>query len=52
MTKAQELEKAGRSGPSAELLVLNRTSKGLLFQVLSSVVVLLILIDMIWKPGT
>ena len=51
MTQAQELEKAGQSGPSAELLALNRTSKGLLFQVLSSVVVLLILIDMIWKPG-
>jgi uncharacterized membrane protein len=51
MTKAQELEKAGQSGPSAELLALNRTSRGLLFQVLSSVVVLLILIDMIWKPG-
>ena len=51
MNKAQELEKAGQSGPSAELLALNRTSKGLLFQVLSSVVVLLILIDMIWKPG-
>ena len=51
MTKAQELEKAGQSGPSAELLALNRTSKGLLFQVLSSVVLLLILIDMIWKPG-
>ena len=51
MTKAQELEKAGQSGPSPELLALNRTSRGLLFQVLSSVVVLLILIDMIWKPG-
>jgi hypothetical protein len=51
MTKAQELEKAGQSGPSAELLALNRTSRGLLLQVLSSVVVLLILIDMIWKPG-
>jgi len=49
--KAQELRAAGQTGPSAELMVLNRTSKGLLLQALVSVVVLLILIDMIWKPG-
>jgi hypothetical protein len=52
MTKAQELETAGQSGPSAELLALNRTSTGLLFHSLSSVVVVLILIDMIWRPGS
>ena len=51
MTKAQELEKSGQMGASAELLALNRTSRGLLFHVLSSLVLVLILIDMIWKPG-
>jgi uncharacterized membrane protein len=49
--KAQELQKAGQTGPSAELLALNRTSNGVLLHSLASVVVLLILIDMIWKPG-
>jgi hypothetical protein len=49
--KAKELQAAGERGPSAELLALNRTSSGVLFQLLISVVVLLILIDMIWKPG-
>jgi uncharacterized membrane protein len=49
--KAQELEAAGQSGPNAELLALNRTSRGVLFHALTSAVVLLIIIDMIWKPG-
>jgi hypothetical protein len=49
--KATELKKAGHTGPSAELLALNRTSNGLLLQVLASVVFLLVLVDMIWKPG-
>ena len=49
--KAQELQAAGQTGPSAELLALNRTTKGLVLQVLVTVVVLLIVIDMIWKPG-
>lgn len=51
MTKAKELRTAGQTGPSAELLALNRTSNGVLFHTLASVAVLLILIDMIWKPG-
>jgi uncharacterized membrane protein len=51
MSKAQELQGAGQSGSSAELLALNRTSKGLLLHVLTSAVALLLLIDMIWKPG-
>jgi hypothetical protein len=51
MTKAQELEKAGQTGPSAELLALNRTSTGVLMHVLASVTVLLIIADMIFKPG-
>ncbi len=49
--KARELREAGETGPNAELLALNRTPSGLMFQLLWSLVVLLILIDMIWKPG-
>jgi len=48
--KSQELEAAGQTGASAELLAVNRTSSGLLLHTLTSVTVLLILIDMIWKP--
>ena len=50
-TKAQELEGSGQTGPSAELLALNRTSQGLVLQLLASLVLVLILVDMIWKPG-
>jgi uncharacterized membrane protein len=49
--KAQELAAAGQTGPSAELLAVNRTSTGVLMHSLTSVVVLLLFIDMIWKPG-
>jgi hypothetical protein len=49
--KARELEQAGQTGSSAELLALNRNSTGVLLQALASLVVLLIIIDMIWKPG-
>ena len=49
--KAQELQAAGHTGPSAELFALNRTSSGVVLHFLWSVVVLLILILMIWKPG-
>jgi uncharacterized membrane protein len=51
MTKAKELDTAGQRGADAELLALNRTSNGVLLHVLTSVVVLLILLDMIFKPG-
>ena len=51
MNKAQELRTAGQTAPSAELLALNRTGKGVVLHVLASAVVLLILVDMIWKPG-
>ena len=51
MTKAKELEAAGQRGANAELLALNRTSNGVLMHALTSAVVLLILIDMIFKPG-
>jgi uncharacterized membrane protein len=49
--KAEQLQAAGQTGPSAELLALNRTSTGLILQALTSVVVLLIVLDMIFKPG-
>ncbi len=51
MDKAQELQSAGQTGSSPELLAINRTGRGFLLHVLSSAVLLLILIDMIWKPG-
>ena len=49
--KALELKGAGENGPNAELLALNRTSRGVLLHALTSAVLLLIIIDMIWKPG-
>jgi hypothetical protein len=49
--KAQELSASGQTGPNGELLALNRTSQGLVTQVLASLVLLLLLVDMIWKPG-
>ncbi len=51
MKKAQELQAAGQAGPNTELLALNRTSSGLALHALGSLIALLILIDMIWKPG-
>jgi uncharacterized membrane protein len=51
MTKAQELQAAGQTGRSDELLALNRTSNGVVLHAAATVVVLLLLIDMIWKPG-
>ena len=51
MNKAKELDAAGQTGSNPELLALNRTSNGVLFHAVSCVVVLLIIIDMIWKPG-
>jgi hypothetical protein len=51
MTKARELQTSGQSGPNAELLAVNRTQTGILLHALVSVVFVLIVIDMIWKPG-
>jgi hypothetical protein len=51
MDKAKQLEAAGYTGPSAELLAINRTQRGLVLHTAASVVLLLIIIDMIWKPG-
>ncbi len=49
--RAHELVAAGETGPSAELAALNRTSTGLLLHAVSTLAFLLVLIDMIWKPG-
>jgi uncharacterized membrane protein len=49
--KAIELRDAGQPGPNTELLALNRTKNGLILHALVTVTVLLILVDMIWKPG-
>jgi uncharacterized membrane protein len=50
--KARALQAAGEAGtPNAELLALNRTSQGVLLQALTSAAVLLVLLDMIFKPG-
>jgi hypothetical protein len=51
VTKARELESAGQRGSNAELLALNRTQIGVRLHTAATIVVLLILIDMIWKPG-
>ncbi len=51
MTKAQELQGAGQSGANAELLAINRTQTGVLLHAAVSLVFVLIVVDMIWKPG-
>ena len=51
MDKAQELQTAGQTGANTELLAVNRTQAGVLFHALSSLAFVLIVIDMIWKPG-
>jgi uncharacterized membrane protein len=51
MNKAQELQRSGQTGPNAELLALNRTQQGLVLHTVATLLLLLILIDMIWKPG-
>ena len=51
MNKAKELEAAGQTGPDEGLLALNRTQAGLILHSLASLAVLLILLDMIFKPG-
>jgi uncharacterized membrane protein len=51
LKKAEELQAAGEAGPSDELLAINRTQRGLVLHTLGTLVLLLILVDMIWKPG-
>jgi len=49
--KARELVTSGRTGSSTDINALNRTSTGLLLRTLASAAIVLIVIDMIWKPG-
>jgi uncharacterized membrane protein len=51
LTRAEELIAAGAEGEPGELRALNRTSTGLLMHTLSTLLIVLILVDMIWKPG-
>jgi hypothetical protein len=48
---ARALLASGQTGASTELTALNRTSTGLLLRALASGSIVLIVIDMIWKPG-
>jgi uncharacterized membrane protein len=49
--RARALVASGQTGPTVELTALNRTSTGLLLRALASAAVVLIVVDMIWKPG-
>lgn len=49
--KARALLASGETGSSTELTALNRTSTGLLLRLLGSAAIVLIVVDMIWKPG-
>jgi len=51
VARARALVAAGETSPSAELTALNRTPTGLLLRALASAAIVLIVIDMIWKPG-
>jgi hypothetical protein len=50
-TKARQLVASHAPGPNTELMALNRTTTGLLLRALASAAVVLIVIDMIYKPG-
>jgi hypothetical protein len=49
--RARTLVASGQTGPSSELAALNKTSTGLFLRVLASASIVLIVVDMIWKPG-
>jgi hypothetical protein len=49
--RSRELVAAGRRGASDEVAALNRNLTGLLFRAAGSVAIVLIVIDMIYKPG-
>jgi len=51
IAKARALTAAGSSGESRELALLNRSAAGLLFRAVGSLAIVLIVIDMIYKPG-
>jgi hypothetical protein len=49
--KARALAASGQTGANPELTALNRTRTGLALRALGSAAIVLIVIDMIWKPG-
>jgi hypothetical protein len=49
--KARALVAAGETAPNAELTAVNRAPTGLLLRALASAAIVLIVVDMIWKPG-
>ncbi len=49
--RAKELVASGRVEPSEELAALNKTPTGLLLRAVASTAIVLIVVDMIWKPG-
>jgi hypothetical protein len=49
--KAKALIASARTAASPELRALNRTSTGLVLRAVASAAIVLIVIDMIWKPG-
>ncbi len=49
--RARELDAAGETESNAELAALNTSSTALTMHALSSLAFVLILVDMIWKPG-
>jgi hypothetical protein len=51
VARSRELVAAGRRGASEELATLNRSLTGLRFRIVGSAAIVLIVIDMIYKPG-
>ena len=51
VSRARALVASGETDPSTELTALNRSTTGLALRALASAAVVLIVIDMIWKPG-
>lgn len=49
--RARERLRAGDDGPDGELRALVRTRRGLAMHTIASVAAILVLADMIWKPG-
>jgi hypothetical protein len=49
--RARALIASGQTGPSDELTALNRTPTGLVLRGVASLAIVLIVIDMIYKPG-
>ena len=49
--RARALLASGQAGPDPELAALNRTTTALLMRALASAAIVLIVIDMVYKPG-